>query len=104
MSDQERPAPPASGELPWVLEAMLFVSEEPLPISVMARAAGVGEGAVRRALGQLRADYEARGLRLQEDGLPVDLDDAEKALKGAIINYVNERDVVRASGVITIAE
>lgn len=43
-------------------------------------------------------------LRLQEDGLPVDLDDAEKALKGAIINYVNERDVVRASGVITIAE
>ncbi len=68
MSDQERPAPPSSGELPWVLEAMLFVTEEPLPISVMARAIGVGEGSVRRALVQLRADYEARGLRLQEDG------------------------------------
>ena len=62
------PKPPAHGELPWVLEALLFVSEEPQPISVLARAAGVSEGAARRGLAQLRGDYEARGLRLQDDG------------------------------------
>jgi len=51
-----------------VLESLLFVAEEPLPLGALARAAGVGEGAARRALQQLAADYEARGLRLQEDG------------------------------------
>lgn len=43
-------------------------------------------------------------LRLTEGGIPVDLSTAEKALRGAALNYVNERDVVRASGVLTIAE
>lgn len=62
------PKPPPKGELPWVMEALLFVSEEPQPLSVLARAAGVGEAAARKALQQLAADYEARGLRLQEDG------------------------------------
>jgi segregation and condensation protein B len=51
-----------------VLEALLFVAEEAQSAPALARAAGVGEGAVRRALAQLAADYEARGLRLQEDG------------------------------------
>ncbi|MDZ7727998.1 MAG: SMC-Scp complex subunit ScpB [Dehalococcoidia bacterium] len=59
---------PARNELPWVLEALLFVSEEPQPLSALARAAGVGEATARKALKQLAADYEARGLRLQEDG------------------------------------
>lgn len=72
MSDQpgmpERAHPPTNAELPWVLEALLFVTEEPLPLSQLARAAGVGEGAARRAMAQLRQDYEARGLRIQEDG------------------------------------
>lgn len=68
MSEHEqRPAPPMMAELPWVIEAMLFVSEEPLSLSQLARAAGVGEGSARRALAQLRQDYEARGLRIQED-------------------------------------
>lgn len=66
-SDAERRSPPAPGELPWVLEAMLFVAEEPQPLAALAQAAGVGEAAVRRALGQLSADYEVRGLRLAED-------------------------------------
>ncbi len=43
-------------------------------------------------------------LRLTSGGIPVDLDTAEKALRGAALNYVNERDVVSASGVLTIAE
>ncbi|WP_322797292.1 SMC-Scp complex subunit ScpB [Tepidiforma sp.] len=62
------PRPPSPGELPWVLEALLFVADEPQPLSALARAAGVSETAARRALQQLAADYEARGLRLLEDG------------------------------------
>jgi segregation and condensation protein B len=51
-----------------VLEALLFVAEEPLSAGALAAAAGVGEGAVRRAITRLAADYEARGLRVLEDG------------------------------------
>lgn len=43
-------------------------------------------------------------LGLEEAGIVPTLGDSEKALRGAIINYVNERDVVRSSAVITIAE
>jgi len=67
MSDNP-PKPPPANELAWVLEALLFVAEEPLPLGALARAAGVGEGSTKRALQRLSADYEARGLRLQEDG------------------------------------
>lgn len=51
-----------------MLEALLFVSEEPQTLAALARAAGVGEQAARRALAQLGQDYEARGLRVMEDG------------------------------------
>jgi hypothetical protein len=46
----------------------------------------------------------ASALRLTEDGIPVDLDEAERALGGMILNAVIEREVVRASGVLTIPE
>lgn len=59
--------PPSTNELPWVMEALLFVAEEPQPLSALARAAGVSEAAARKALNQLAADYEARGLRVLED-------------------------------------
>ncbi len=68
MADGHGPPPPSKTELPWVLEALLFVSEEPQSLGALARAAGVGEGTARKALKQLAQDYEARGLRLQEDG------------------------------------
>jgi segregation and condensation protein B len=68
MSDQRPARGPAPNELPWVLEALLFVADEPQPLGALARAAGVSEAAARRALAQLAADYEARGLRLIEDG------------------------------------
>lgn len=60
--------PPPPGELPRVIEALLFVSDEPQTPAALARATGVGEATVRRALQQLRADYEARGLRIMDDG------------------------------------
>jgi segregation and condensation protein B len=66
--DVPAPAPPSTGELPWVLEALLFIADEPQPLGALARAAGVGEATARKALQQLSADYEARGLRLMEDG------------------------------------
>jgi Protein of unknown function (DUF3352) len=44
----------------------------------------------------------AAALRLTEGGLPVNLDEAERALGGMILNMVIEREVVRASGVVTI--
>ncbi len=42
-------------------------------------------------------------LRLTEGGVPANLDEAEKALRGTIFNMVEERGVVRVSGVVTIA-
>lgn len=46
---------------------MLFVADEPQTVGALARACGVGEATVRRALEQLAGDYRARGLRLQRD-------------------------------------
>jgi len=66
-ADDRIKAPPAN-ELPWVLEALLFVAEEPQTLGTLARAAGVSDGAAKRALARLAGDYEARGLRLQDDG------------------------------------
>lgn len=68
MSDEDRITPPPANELPWVLEALLFVADEPQTVGTLARAAGVSDGAAKKALGRLAADYEARGLRLQDDG------------------------------------
>lgn len=64
----ESPAKPSANELPWVFEALLFVAEEPQTVGALARAAGVSDGAARKALQRLANDYEARGLRLMEDG------------------------------------
>jgi len=56
------------------------------------------------ALGTFAYFDVANLLRLTSGGVPVDLDDAEKVLQGAILNMVEERGVARVSGVITIAE
>lgn len=68
MTDEEPIQPPAQGELPWVIEALLFVAESPLTAGALAQATGTGEGTVKRALRQLSQEYEARGLRLMDDG------------------------------------
>lgn len=64
---------PRPSELPWVLEAILFVADEPQPFAALAQATGASEAAVRKALKQLAADYEARGLRVMDDGRRVQL-------------------------------
>lgn len=43
-------------------------------------------------------------LRLAEGGVPADLDKAERALAGLIINVVDERGVFRLSGILTVEE
>ena len=68
MTDPPPPDRPSRDELPWVLEALLLASEEPLGAAALARATGVGERSIRTGLERLAADYEARGLRLQEEG------------------------------------
>ena len=67
MTDGPPPAP-SPGELPSVMEALLFVADEPQGLGALARAAGVPDAAARKALQQLTADYQARGLRVMEDG------------------------------------
>jgi hypothetical protein len=43
-------------------------------------------------------------LRLAQGGVPADLSEAERALSGLIINGVDERGVVRLSGIITVED
>ncbi|MBH76723.1 MAG: SMC-Scp complex subunit ScpB [Dehalococcoidia bacterium] len=62
-----QPTPPSRDELPWVLEALLLASEEPIGPAALARVTGVGERSIRAGLERLAGDYEARGLRLQEE-------------------------------------
>jgi segregation and condensation protein B len=67
MIEREGVQAPPAGELPWVIESLLFVAGEPQSASALAKTLGVGEGAVKKAIAQLRADYEARGLQVQDD-------------------------------------
>ncbi len=46
----------------------------------------------------------AKLMRLAQGGVPVDLSEAERALSGLIINGVDERGVVRLSGILTVEE
>lgn len=43
-------------------------------------------------------------LRLAEDGIPADLDEAEEALAGLIINLVEERGLIRLAGILTVED
>lgn len=65
LTEPQRPAPSVA-ELPWVIEALLFVAEEPLTAPALAAATGASDGAIRKAIIRLSADYEARGLRVME--------------------------------------
>lgn len=67
-------APDASPDLDGAVEAMLFVSDEPVPLVALAAAVSRPVGEVRAALERLRADYDGefggrrRSLELREIG------------------------------------
>jgi segregation and condensation protein B len=67
--DQERPedAPPAPDAelLPAVIEALLFVSEDPVPAASIARTLDAPRGDVDRALNAIAQSLSERGVRLQ---------------------------------------
>jgi segregation and condensation protein B len=62
MSESENPTPL---DIPAALEALLFVSAEPVPPSQLATALEVSVSAVEQALKQLDGELQTRGLRLQ---------------------------------------
>ncbi|MDP6607272.1 MAG: SMC-Scp complex subunit ScpB [Dehalococcoidia bacterium] len=61
----DAPDAPSAEQLPSVLEALLFVSEDPVSPGSLARALGVRRRQVDRALDTLSAGLAERGVRLQ---------------------------------------
>jgi len=59
--------PPAPGDLPALLESLLFVSAQPAPLAKLAQTLEIDEADVEAALDELAASYNAnrRGLRVQ---------------------------------------
>ena len=84
------------------LEAALGLGSEP-PLAALNRYRDT-VGAMPTSLGSFMYLNMATMLRLEEAGVVPELDDAERALQGLILNMVDERGVVRASGVLTIGE
>jgi segregation and condensation protein B len=65
MSESKNPTPL---DVPAALEALLFVSAEPVTTSQLATALDVSVSAVEEGLTQLDSELQTRGLRLQRHG------------------------------------
>ncbi len=70
MSESENPTPL---DIPAALEALLFVSAEPVVPSQLATVLELSFSAVEQGLGQLDGELQTRGLRLQRHGGRVQL-------------------------------
>jgi segregation and condensation protein B len=70
MSESENPTPL---DIPAALEALLFVSAEPVPPAQLATAMQISVAAVEQGLSQLDGELQTRGLRLQRHGGRVQL-------------------------------
>jgi segregation and condensation protein B len=70
MSESENPTPL---DIPAALEALLFVTAEPVPPAQLAAAMDISVSAVEQALKQLDGELQSRGLRLQRHGGRVQL-------------------------------
>lgn len=57
----------------FLLESLLFVADEPVPVSRLATALELSRDSVEAALGELTQEYSQRGLRLQRKGNRVQL-------------------------------
>jgi segregation and condensation protein B len=62
-----------------VLESVLFVAEEPVNTSTLAKALRRPRDEIERALAELEADYQDRGIRLQRSNGTVQLVSAPEA-------------------------
>ena len=87
---------------PAGVEAVLTLGNEP-PLAALNRYRETVD-AMPTKLGSFVYMNMASMLRLEEAGVVPELDDAERALQGLILNMVDERGVVRTSGVLTIGE
>ncbi|MGB8213926.1 MAG: SMC-Scp complex subunit ScpB [Anaerolineales bacterium] len=65
MSESENPR---ALDIPAALEALLFVSAEPVPAAQLAAALELSVSAVEQGLEQLDGELQTRGLRLQRHG------------------------------------
>ncbi|HEX7541472.1 MAG TPA: SMC-Scp complex subunit ScpB, partial [Anaerolineales bacterium] len=65
MSESENPTPL---DIPAALEALLFVSAEPVAPSQLATVLELSASAVEQGLKQLDGELQSRGLRLQRHG------------------------------------
>jgi len=68
-----RPQPPPAEKLKAILESLLFVAQGPVDVGVLARVLRVETGQVEEAVESLAAECRDRGVRIQRDGLYVQM-------------------------------
>jgi segregation and condensation protein B len=66
-------------KLKLVIESILFVADDPVEVSALARVAGRREDEVAEAIEMIAAEYQARGLRIQRTGSAVQMVTAPEA-------------------------
>jgi len=64
---------PSAAELKAIVESILFVAEEPLDMSMLARSLGVDLKMVAEAVDALHEECRQRGVRLQQTGSAVQM-------------------------------
>ncbi len=72
-SNRQKTARPAPERLPALIESLLFVAEEPQEIGTLARSLNVPRQGVERAVEELAASVNGRGLFVQRLGDRVQL-------------------------------
>ncbi len=70
---------PNEGELVVLLESLLFVADEPVPVARLANALGVSQETAEAALNRLEKECQARGVRIQRKGDRVQMVSAPEA-------------------------
>ena len=76
---RKRIAPPTPERLVAMLESLLFVADEPLELSVLARSLGVSYAVTAEAVDGLASQCAERGIRVQRSGDLVQLVTAPEA-------------------------
>jgi segregation and condensation protein B len=69
----EMPPPQAPPSTAQLLESVLFVASEPVPVTQLARALEISSEQVEQTLSELEQHYQQRGVRLQRHGDQVQL-------------------------------